>query len=101
MDTADSHLPHLYHQVPYIYTPYIYGMAADPQQTLRRWKSRKGAASRSIVAEGGTISHQHGVGIDHQPYLIAEKGALGLDAMRQLYAQFDPKGMMNPGKLVL
>jgi FAD/FMN-containing dehydrogenase len=30
-----------------------------------------------------------------------EKGESGLAAMRHLYAQFDPAGLMNPGKLVL
>jgi len=52
------------------------------------------------VANGGTISHQHGVGLDHAPYLEAEKGAMGLSAMRALFAHFDPQGMMNPGKLL-
>ena len=61
----------------------------------------KGAASQAIVAEHGTISHQHGIGTDHLPYLVAEKGELGLRVMRQIYAQFDPKGILNPGKLVL
>src|SRR6266566_307746 len=98
---AYSHLSHVYPHGSAIYTTYVYRIAADPQETLRRWQRLKGAASRAIVAERGTISHQHGVGTDHQPYLVAEKGALGLDAMRHLYAQFDPKGMMNPGKLVL
>jgi alkyldihydroxyacetonephosphate synthase len=98
---AYSHLSHVYPHGSAIYTTYVYRIAADPQETLRRWQRLQGAASRAIVAERGTISHQHGVGTDHQPYLIAEKGALGLDAMRHLYAQFDPKGMMNPGKLVL
>jgi alkyldihydroxyacetonephosphate synthase len=97
---AFTHLSHLYPHGSAMYTTYLYRIAADPQETLRRWQLLKGAASRVIVAEHGTISHQHGVGTDHQPYLIAEKGALGLAAMRQLYAQFDPKGMMNPGKLV-
>jgi alkyldihydroxyacetonephosphate synthase len=33
----------------------------------------KGAASQVIIANGGTISHQHGVGVDHRAYLEAEK----------------------------
>jgi alkyldihydroxyacetonephosphate synthase len=97
---AFSHLSHLYPHGSAIYTTYVYRIALDSQETLRRWQVLKGAASRVIVAGHGTISHQHGVGMDHQPYLIAEKGALGVAAMCQLYAQFDPKGMMNPGKLV-
>ena len=34
------------------------------------------------------------------PYLSAEKGPLGMAAIRDLCACFDPKGIMNPGKLV-
>src|SRR6266581_3289018 len=98
---AFSHLSHLYPHGSAIYTTYLYRIAPDPQETLRRWQILKGAACRAIVAEQGTISHQHGIGTDHQPYLIEEKGEPGLTAMRHLYAQFDPTSMMNPGKLVL
>src|SRR5947209_5598187 len=98
---AFTHLSHLYPQSSAIYTTYLYRIAASPAETLRRWHILKDAASQAIVAGHGTISHQHDVGTDHQPYLIAEKGSLGITVMRQLYAHFDPKGMMNPGKLVL
>ena len=60
----------------------------------------KAAASRAIQDHGGTISHQHGVGMDHAPYLPAEKGELGMAAIRSLCNTFDPQGMMNPGKLL-
>jgi len=60
----------------------------------------KSAASQAITTLGGTISHQHGVGLDHLPYLAAEKGTLGMAAISALCHQFDPKGIMNPGKLV-
>jgi alkyldihydroxyacetonephosphate synthase len=97
---AFSHLSHVYPHGSAIYTTYLYRLAPDPQETLRRWQILKRATSQVIVAAHATISHHHGVGIDHQAYLGAEKGALGLAAMRQLYAQFDPQGLMNPGKLV-
>jgi len=96
-----SHLSHLYPHGSAIYTTYLYRIAPDPCETLRRWQVLKEAASRAIVAGQGTISHQHGVGRDHQRYLLAEKGELGLAAMRQLYSHFDPQGLMNPGKLVV
>jgi alkyldihydroxyacetonephosphate synthase len=60
----------------------------------------KTAASEAIVRHGGTISHQHGVGRDHQPYLEAEKGELGIATLKALARQFDPVGVMNPGGLV-
>jgi alkyldihydroxyacetonephosphate synthase len=60
----------------------------------------KSAACQTITSLGGTISHHHGVGVYHMPYLEAEKGALGIAAISALCHQFDPKGIMNPGKLV-
>ena len=65
-----------------------------------RWKLLKEAASQAIVGQGGTISHQHGVGVDHKPYLEAEKGALGVGAIRHAMQYWDPNAIMNPGKLV-
>ncbi|MEI9931611.1 MAG: FAD-linked oxidase C-terminal domain-containing protein [Rhizomicrobium sp.] len=42
----------------------------------------KNAASEAIVANGGTISHHHGVGEDHLPWIAREKGAHGIDVLR-------------------
>ena len=70
-------------------------------ETLRRWHALKTAASEAIIAAGGTISHQHGIGLDHAPYLTAEKGALGVAALQTLCKHFDPGGIMNPGKLIV
>jgi alkyldihydroxyacetonephosphate synthase len=95
-----SHLSHLYPFGSSIYTTYLFRIAADPEETLRRWLALKGAATRVILSRGGTISHQHGVGTDHLPYLEEEKGELGIAAIRDLCLRFDPDGIMNPGKLV-
>ena len=94
-----THLSHVYPSGSSIYTTYLFRLAHDPDETLHRWRALKSAASRAIVAQGGTISHQHGVGTDNAPYLAAEKGALGMAALRTLSAHFDPAGIMNPGKL--
>jgi len=67
---------------------------------LQRWEKLKSAGANQIVASGGTISHQHGVGRDHRDYLAAEKGALGLAAIHSVCQLFDPNGQMNPGKLL-
>ena len=72
----------------------------DPEVTLRRWRTIKDAAGRAIVEHGGTISHQHGVGRDHRPWLEAEKGRLGIATIRDVAARFDPAGIMVPDVLV-
>lgn len=95
-----THLSHLYPYGASIYTTYLFRSAADPDETLARWRAMKRAASGAIVARGGTISHQHGVGVDHAAYLPAEKSALGMAALRAACAVFDPAGIMNPGKLL-
>lgn len=95
-----AHLSHVYLDGAATYVTYLYRRSADPDETLRRWQVLKGAASRAITAHGGTISHQHGVGSDHQPYLLAEKGPLGLELLAAAQRTLDPDGLLNPGKLV-
>jgi alkyldihydroxyacetonephosphate synthase len=97
---AFAHLSHVYRDGASIYTTYLFRRTADPDELLRRWQAMKHSASLALQKYGGTISHQHGVGADHMPYLPAEKGALGMDALRAVCQSFDPDGMMNPGKLV-
>ena len=57
---------------------------------LARWKALKASASLEIIRAGGTISHQHGVGLDHRPYLEAEKGSVGMEILKQIFAHIDP-----------
>ena len=95
-----THLSHVYPTGSSIYTTYLYRIVADPVEILRRWQVLKSAASRVIVEMGATISHQHGVGTDHLPYITHEKHELGLQALQGICALFDPHGLMNPGKLV-
>ena len=95
-----THLSHIYAQGASVYTTFVYRLAGNFDKDLQRWTGLKRAVCEAIVATGGTISHQHGVGTDHAPYLLAEKGELGIGAMREMCAYFDPNGMMNPGKLL-
>jgi alkyldihydroxyacetonephosphate synthase len=97
---AYTHLSHVYGQGSSIYTTYVYRFGNSYQQALQRWHKLKAAGAEQIVACGGTISHQHGVGADHRNYLQAEKGELGIAAINSLCELFDPRGQMNPGKLL-
>ena len=95
-----SHVSHVYTNGASMYVTYLYRRAQDPEQTLARWQTLKTAASRAIVANGGTITHQHGVGLDHKAYLPEEKGPLGIHLIREIIQEVDPDGLMNQGKLV-
>lgn len=94
-----AHLSHIYGDGASIYVTYVFRRAVDPDALLERWRAMKAAASEAIVAGRGTISHQHGVGIDHIPYLAAEKSAPGMTVLQAALGALDPDGIMNPGKL--
>ncbi|WP_051319374.1 FAD-binding oxidoreductase [Chitinimonas koreensis] len=98
---AFTHLSHLYGQGCSIYSTFVWPTADGGfEPNMERWRRYKGAVSQAIVRHGGTISHQHGVGRDHAPFLLAEKGPLGMATLAGLCRHFDPKGIMNPGKLL-
>ena len=96
-----THLSHLYGQGCSIYTTYFFRCADSYDQTFHRWQKLKRAASNVIAQARATISHQHGVGKDHAPYLEAEKGRLGMQLIEQMLDQFDPDKRLNPGTLLL
>lgn len=95
-----THLSHVYPTGSSIYTTFVFRLLEKSRSTLEAWRSAKQAASRAIVDAGGTISHQHGVGLDHLPYLSAEKGVLGISTLKNVFDHLDPGQQMNPGKLL-
>ncbi len=95
-----SHLSHVYAQGCSIYTTYIFKNAASYDALLERWRAYKTAACEAVVKMGGTISHQHGVGRDHAPWLKCEKGEQGMAALKALTGYFDPEARLNPGCLL-
>ena len=97
---AFTHISHVYKQGASLYTTYFFRAAKDHAATLRRWQKIKRAASLSVANGKATISHQHGVGHDHVPYLAAEKGQLGIQVTRDMLKSLDPEQRMNPGVLL-
>jgi alkyldihydroxyacetonephosphate synthase len=95
---ALAHLSHSYPDGGCLYFTLLYPL--DHANELVQWEAIKREVTEAIVAAGGTLSHHHGVGVDHQPWLAREKGALGLAALRAARTALDPRGLMNPGKLL-
>jgi len=50
-------------------------------------------------ALGGQVSGEHGIGYVQREYLSITVGAVEIDLMRKIKAQFDPQGILNPGKI--
>lgn len=92
------HISHSYPDGASLYFTYIFPRALDGE--IAQWEAIKRAATDAIVANGGTISHHHGVGEDHRPWMEREKGRLGIEVLRAIKHTLDPKGILNPGKLI-
>jgi FAD/FMN-containing dehydrogenase len=52
-----------------------------------------------VAAHGGSISAEHGIGIDKKPWLHLSRSATEIDAMRRLKLALDPKGILNRGRI--
>ena len=64
-------------------------------------KDRLSAAIYTIVVDlGGSISAEHGVGVLKREELVAFEGEVGMDLMRAVKHALDPKGILNPGKVL-
>jgi alkyldihydroxyacetonephosphate synthase len=92
------HVSHAYADGASLYFTFL--TRARRGEELEQWRQAKTAACEAIVATEGTITHHHAVGRDHAPYMRAEVGELGLEALQAVKERLDPAGIMNPGKLV-
>ncbi len=92
------HISHSYVDGTSLYFTFTFPRSGD--DAMGQWQRIKAAASNAISQNGGTISHHHGVGWDHTPWLAAEKGDVGMTALKAVKDALDPKGVMNPGKVI-
>ena len=91
------HVSHIYPTGAALYFTIVAGIKGDQQSV---WAEVKAGVNDAIVADGGTLSHHHGVGRDHAPWLEREIGHTGMRMLRALKAELDPTGIMNPGTLL-
>jgi alkyldihydroxyacetonephosphate synthase len=95
---VNCHLSHAYRDGASLYFTFV--SRARPGEELEQWREAKSAACEAIVGCGATITHHHAIGVDHAPYMLAEVGAVGIEALSALKERLDPAGIMNPGKLL-
>lgn len=93
------HISHVYQTGASLYFTFLAKQIAGRE--IEQWEGIKRAATECIMASGGTLSHHHGIGYEHGPWLTRESGPLGIDLLRAAKSVLDPKGIMNPGKMGL
>ena len=91
--------PNVFHAGDGNLHPLILFDANDPEQ-LKRTEAFAGEVLEKCVAVGGTITGEHGVGVEKIDQMCAQFGAAELQMFHAVKAAFDPKGLLNPGKAV-
>jgi alkyldihydroxyacetonephosphate synthase len=89
---------HVYPDGPAPY--YTFVAVGRPGDEIEQWSAVKDAASRALLAAGGTITHHHAVGRLHRPYWQSERTEPFAEALRAVKNALDPAGIMNPGVLL-
>ena len=81
--------------------PYFaFHCAARPGSMLEQWWELKRVVSDAVMDNGGTITHHHAIGRDHQPWYEKQRPRLFGDVLARAKARLDPKGILNPGVLI-
>jgi glycolate oxidase len=58
-----------------------------------------GLLMRATIDLGGTLSGEHGIGVTKAQYLPLEQSEALIDLQKDIKRAFDPRGLLNPGKI--
>jgi glycolate oxidase len=91
--------PNVFHAGDGNLHPLILFDANDPEQ-LHRTEAFAGEVLEKCVEVGGTITGEHGVGVEKIDQMCAQFGSAELEMFHAIKRAFDPKLLLNPGKAV-
>lgn len=90
------HISHTYVNGACLYFTFAF---PSPVPTDSAWYYKyKRLITDVIIASGGTASHHHAVGIEHEPWLKEECAPIALELLGTIKKAVDPQNLMNPGK---
>ncbi len=75
-------------------------MAGDKAAFIGRWREINAIVHGIVLAAGGSISAEHGIGQLKRDELAHIRSPIEMELMRRIKRAFDPAGIMNPGKVV-
>jgi D-lactate dehydrogenase (cytochrome) len=75
-------------------------LGADRAAFLARWDEVNETVFAVVAKHGGSISAEHGIGVMKRDLLPRVKDPVAYDLMQTLKRTLDPKGILNPGKVV-
>ena len=75
-------------------------LGADRAEFLKRWDEVNAAVFAVVAKYGGSISAEHGIGVMKRELLPSVKDPVAFDLMRSFKRMLDPRGILNPGKVL-
>ncbi len=75
-------------------------LGMDKQAYLDQWAAMNDVIFKIVLEFGGSISAEHGIGVLKRNDMLKIKTPLELQMMRGLKAQFDPNGILSPGRML-
>jgi alkyldihydroxyacetonephosphate synthase len=98
MLVASAHQSHSYLDGACLY--FTFAGRPPAKERERLYVAAWDAATRAVLAAGGSLSHHHGVGLNRSRFLPEALGE-GFGVLQAVKAALDPAGVLNPGKLGL
>ena len=72
----------------------------DKQAFLAEWQAMNEVVFAVVLKHGGSISAEHGIGRLKRDMMAKIKSPVELQMMRDVKKMFDPKGILNPNKVL-
>jgi alkyldihydroxyacetonephosphate synthase len=95
---VSAHQSHAYTDGACLY--FTFAGRPPPEERDRFYVAAWDAATNTVLAHGGALSHHHGVGLNRARFVRAALGP-AFDVLVALKSALDPNGILNPGKLGL
>ncbi len=92
------HLSHSYHSGACQY--FTFAIADDSDHQEETYDVAKRVIQQGFMDFHGTVSHHHGVGEEHSPWLEQDISPAGVFIQRKLFEGVDPGNNLNPGKII-
>jgi alkyldihydroxyacetonephosphate synthase len=95
---AMAHVSHVYRTGASLYFTFMAKQLAGREE--EEWHVIKNRVTDVIVGAGASLSHHHGIGIEHTRWMEQYCGPLGIHVLKAIKHELDPKAIMNPEKLL-
>ena len=93
-----SHMSHSYHTGACLY--FTFAFPFTDENVDYEYALVKTRIQQAFIDAGGTLSHHHGVGAEHSPWMDQDVSEEGVEVLRGLFRSADPGENFNPGKVI-